>query len=366
MTRPPRSSSGSGTPPTAAPRGAGNQLDVERGWLGQTQDDAAGESGLTYLNARYYDPATARFTSPDPLLDAGAPRTLNPYTYALGNPTTYTDATGLIPLGSSDCGTYDHCNISQSAPATQPTHKHPNKSGHSSNGNGNGNGNGGGGTGSTSTSTSSCKGGICSVVTVNPDGSSSTTTCMGSICGASSNDGQGNICYSGGGRSDCVDLNAPPDCTGLVGCTLFASMFVPGIGEEGIAAKLGLKFMTALKAWKAERATGVAAETAGKIPWNSYADYAKVTQGGREYAQVGDRLYTQHAVDRMQPSGLGAPAGATDAGRSISPNFVEDVIQSGTPSQSVVDGVTRTIYSAGTVQVVTENGGQIVVKVLTK
>lgn len=68
--------------------------------------------------------------------------------------------------------------------------------------------------------------------------------------------------------------------------------------------------------------SGVAANGGGKIPWTSWQNYPKVTRGGREYAQVGDRLYTHHAVDRLQPSGLGAPAGATGAGRSISPNFV--------------------------------------------
>lgn len=30
---------------------------------------------------------------------------------------------------------------------------------------------------------------------------------------------------------------------------------------------------------------------------------AKVTANGQEYAQVGNRLYTRHAVERMQPSG---------------------------------------------------------------
>ena len=86
---------------------------------------------------------------------------------------------------------------------------------------------------------------------------------------------------------------------------------------------------------------------------------------GREYAQVGNRLCSRHAVDRRQPRGLGAPAGATSAGRSISPNFVEDVIRTGSTRDVIVDGVTRTIYSSGSVQVVTEQGGRIVVTVLT-
>lgn len=46
-----------------------------------------------------------------------------------------------------------------------------------------------------------------------------------------------------------------------------------------------------------------------------------VTQAGREDTQIGGRMYIRHVVDRLQPSGLGAPAGATGAGRSISPNW---------------------------------------------
>lgn len=90
-----------------------------------------------------------------------------------------------------------------------------------------------------------------------------------------------------------------------------------------------------------------------------------VTQGGREYAQVGDRLYTRHAVDRMQPSGLGAPAGASGPGRSVSPNYVEDVLGStkGSPVKGP-NGEPRLSYTSGTVQVITENN--IVITVITR
>jgi len=48
--------------PYGALRGADN-LATDRGWLGQVEDrvDGASGTGLTYLNARYYDPATSRF-----------------------------------------------------------------------------------------------------------------------------------------------------------------------------------------------------------------------------------------------------------------------------------------------------------------
>jgi RHS repeat-associated protein len=77
--------------PYGSRRGA-DALTVDRGWLGQTED--AG-TGLTYLNARYYDPVLARFLSPDPLMNPGDPRTLDPYRYADNNPIVFVDPTGL-------------------------------------------------------------------------------------------------------------------------------------------------------------------------------------------------------------------------------------------------------------------------------
>ncbi|WP_218830736.1 hypothetical protein [Bordetella genomosp. 4] len=106
--------------------------------------------------------------------------------------------------------------------------------------------------------------------------------------------------------------------------------------------------------------------TRDSLPWGSWNGYPKVTQGGRTYAQIGDRLYSQHAVDRMLPSGLGAPAGTVGAGRNIPPNIVEHVIRTGDPTTSIVNGVTRTTYWSGNVGAVTENGGNIVVTILRR
>jgi RHS repeat-associated protein len=50
------------------------------------------ETGLHYNHHRYYDPATARYLTPDPLGLAPAP---NPHTY-VPNPTTHTDPLGLM------------------------------------------------------------------------------------------------------------------------------------------------------------------------------------------------------------------------------------------------------------------------------
>jgi len=65
------------------------------------------ESGLVYLRARYYDPKTGRFLSPDPHPgSAGEPASQHAYTYAQNNPVRYTDPTGRSvydnPLPSPD------------------------------------------------------------------------------------------------------------------------------------------------------------------------------------------------------------------------------------------------------------------------
>jgi RHS repeat-associated protein len=52
------------------------------------------ESGLIYLRARYYDPATAQFLTVDPMLDV----TRSPYGYVENNPTNNTDPSGMCGL----------------------------------------------------------------------------------------------------------------------------------------------------------------------------------------------------------------------------------------------------------------------------
>jgi RHS repeat-associated protein len=74
------------------------------GYAGQYTD---AESGLQYLRARYYDPATAQFLTKDPLVAI----TQEPYAYVGNNPLNATDPSGLIcragyyhPYqGSDDC-----------------------------------------------------------------------------------------------------------------------------------------------------------------------------------------------------------------------------------------------------------------------
>ena len=49
------------------------------------------------MRARYYDSASGRFISRDPVKGIG-PKSINPYQYALGNPKHYSDPTGNLPL----------------------------------------------------------------------------------------------------------------------------------------------------------------------------------------------------------------------------------------------------------------------------
>lgn len=84
--------------PYGAVRHETGTFQTDRGFLGQVEDAS---TDLSYLNARYYDAAAGIFISPDPLYDTSEPKTLNPYAYGLGNPTTLSDPSGLSPLDTS-------------------------------------------------------------------------------------------------------------------------------------------------------------------------------------------------------------------------------------------------------------------------
>jgi RHS repeat-associated protein len=62
-------------------------------WNGQYQDT---DTGLYYLRARYYNPVTTQFLSPDPF----EALTASAYSYADGNPLNAADPMGLCPCPS--------------------------------------------------------------------------------------------------------------------------------------------------------------------------------------------------------------------------------------------------------------------------
>ncbi|MFF5978010.1 RHS repeat-associated core domain-containing protein [Streptomyces olindensis] len=77
-----------------APRGSvtGSAWPDDKGFLGKTTDTG---TGLTHVDARQYDPGIGQFLSVDPLLQTGVGQTLNGYSYAVQNPATIADPSGL-------------------------------------------------------------------------------------------------------------------------------------------------------------------------------------------------------------------------------------------------------------------------------
>jgi hypothetical protein len=112
-------------------------------------------------------------------------------------------------------------------------------------------------------------------------------------------------------------------------------------------------------------------DSAGKtvnFKWAFWKDLDKVTHQGREYAKIGDRMYTKHAEERMIPKRLGEAAGKAGVdGRGIPPMVVEYTLKYGSKiSESAVNGVKRTIWQSEVVQVVAENSNKIIVTVMRK
>ena len=66
------------------------------GYTGREPD----ASGLTFYRARYYDPASRRFTQRDPIGFGGGD--INLYAYVGNNPVNYNDPSGLAPTGPSN------------------------------------------------------------------------------------------------------------------------------------------------------------------------------------------------------------------------------------------------------------------------
>lgn len=72
------------------------------GYTGHVNDP---DTGLVYMQARYYDPTIGRFLSPDPVSpEPGNSFNFGRYTYANGNPVRYTDPDGRCVDGLT-CGT---------------------------------------------------------------------------------------------------------------------------------------------------------------------------------------------------------------------------------------------------------------------
>jgi len=107
--------------------------------------------------------------------------------------------------------------------------------------------------------------------------------------------------------------------------------------------------------------------------WGFWKDYPKIILNNKEYAEIGGRLYTEHAVTRFLPSGrrtvAGLPLAQKEGGgyafdpkaRSISPNNIEHVIRFGSKEFVFERGEARTVHTAGDLTVVTTRDNRIVV-----
>jgi RHS repeat-associated protein len=81
--------------PFGAAVSASAQVANDRGYGGHATDD----TGLVYMNARYYDPQLGRFLSPDNFVPASeSSQALNRYAYVYNNPISNTDPTGHLPV----------------------------------------------------------------------------------------------------------------------------------------------------------------------------------------------------------------------------------------------------------------------------
>jgi RHS repeat-associated protein len=87
-----------GTPPSSWPG--------LRGFQGGTADP---DTGLENIGAREYDPGTAAFTSPDPLLNPADPQDLNPYAYAQDGPPSLEDPSGQATIEGFNCNGLADC-----------------------------------------------------------------------------------------------------------------------------------------------------------------------------------------------------------------------------------------------------------------
>ncbi|GAA3817853.1 RHS repeat-associated core domain-containing protein [Sphaerisporangium flaviroseum] len=326
----------------------------DKGFVGGTIDASA---GLTHLGAREYDPNTGRFMSVDAVFDESDPQSWNGYAYANNSPVTSSDPTGLTRCDVGACPTREQ---SECAPALGGCPKNNSSSGSGS------------GSGSVSGppvndcnalchawnfSGGVAKGFVGTVEAVPQFINDLTSSMLKLACPPGIPTGCHNAVDRAAENSPIPneiptwgDPNSKMHKTGKLIGEWAPVVAGPGGAARAVAAKALQKAAQRAAQRAAKKAAGRPVDHVppAKIPWDTWQNYPKVTRNGREYANVGGRLYTRHAVDRMQLSGMRysprprpkeggkssrmpqirQAGGAYDYGRSVAPQYVEDAIRS--------------------------------------
>jgi RHS repeat-associated protein len=95
------------------------------GYTGHVNDP---DTGLVYMQARYYDPTTGRFLSVDPILPAtGNAFNFSRYAYADNNPIVHTDPDGRCPLCAYGAAALGGALLGGGIDIAVQMHYHPNK-----------------------------------------------------------------------------------------------------------------------------------------------------------------------------------------------------------------------------------------------
>ncbi len=82
----------------------GEMATVAQGAVGFRSDLTDASTGQVDMGVRAYEPTLGRLSTPDPLFGHPAdPISLNRFTYAVGNPITLSDPTGLMPVCGEGC-----------------------------------------------------------------------------------------------------------------------------------------------------------------------------------------------------------------------------------------------------------------------
>ncbi|MFB0533650.1 MAG: RHS repeat-associated core domain-containing protein, partial [Anaerolineae bacterium] len=304
------------------------------GFTGEHWDAA---TGLLYLRARWYDPATGRFLTRDPFPGlAMLPTTQHPYVYVGNNPVNLVDPSGniapillAIGVGAAIGGVGGGVGYALAHPGGRPEDYLRSRDFWRA-----------AGVGAASGAVAGAVGFAVGGLVAGLPGLGGAVL-GGALTGAAA---------SGTGQ---VTANLLTPCvkwhSGLSQVMLFGGV------TGGIAGGVGYGIR-----W-------LSSSRGARPPWLSWEQYEKVTIDGKVYAKVGTRLYTQHAVERTYPSGLGRaarPGGVP--GRSVAPAFVEDVLTSPLASRTPVTGPhgeVRISHVLGTLEVITE--GDIVITIIT-